>query len=165
MGKGLTSVLNVTIVRDDADAQPVDISSWTIEEENGSLPAALWDAATDSSSSPEPSAKLIPNCITGLKRLKPPAGTRGAQAALKEMQWHSLKKKTVTKTTAAQGVPRSNFKSGDVQTAMAEKSAQQRQVIESLAALGFNLPGKLQTEIRFRELSAKPLSGAVAISA
>jgi len=165
MGKGLTSVLNVTIVRDDADAQPVDISSWTIEEENGSLPAALWDATTESSDSPEPSAKLIPNCITGLKRLKPPAGTRGAQAALKEMQWHSLKKKTVTKTTAAQGVPRSNFKSGDVQTAMAEKSAQQRQVIESLAALGFNLPGKPQTEIRFRELSAKPLSGTVAISA
>jgi hypothetical protein len=45
---------------------------------------------------------------------------------------------------------------------MAGKAAEQKRVIEALGALGFTLPGCPQAEIRFRELSAKPLSGAVA---
>ena len=46
MGKALPSALNVTIVRDDVSRHdPVDLARWTSEAEDGSLPAALWDAA------------------------------------------------------------------------------------------------------------------------
>ncbi|HEU4386487.1 MAG TPA: DUF6603 domain-containing protein, partial [Blastocatellia bacterium] len=76
MGKGLTSSLNLTIVRDDGlVALPVDLADWVMEEERDSLPAALWNAEKPKPGGPsEPSAEVIPGCITGIKRLRPPKG-------------------------------------------------------------------------------------------
>jgi hypothetical protein len=49
---------------------------------------------------------------------------------------------------------------------MADKHAEQKQVADALAAVGFDLAfnpaGQPATAIRFRELQAEPLAGAVA---
>jgi hypothetical protein len=168
MGKTLQSVLNVTIVRDDVSAtRAVDLTDWTIEEETGSLPAALWDAAKpDSKHPPEPSAKLIADCITGLKRLKPPDGQRGQQVRLSksEITWERLHTEPpVAKSGASHELP-SKTRARNVQSAMADKQAEQKRVADALAAVGFDLAFNPdgQPAIRFRELQAEPLAGAVA---
>jgi hypothetical protein len=164
MGKTLQSVLNVTIVRDDVSAtRPVDLTDWTIEEETGSLPAALWDAARPEPQGPsEPSAKLIPDCITGIRRLKPPDGVRGQKIPFSQLIWESLQPARIPKPGASQEFP-SKTRSRSVQTVMSGKQAEQKQVIDALAAVGFNLTWQpATTAIRFRELQAEPLAGAVA---
>src|SRR6185312_16196456 len=81
MGKGIDSVLNVTMVRDEGgQAEPVKMSGWAIEEEIGSLAAAVWEPGKPNMKPTEPTAKLVEGCITGIKRLKPPAGTLGEKA-------------------------------------------------------------------------------------
>jgi hypothetical protein len=167
MGKTLDSLLNVTIVRDEvSETLAVDLTKWIVEEETSSLPAALWDAEKPKPQGPsEPSAKLIPNCITGIKRLKPPAGKCGSQAALSEMTWQRLDPANVPLSGAAQEVP-SALRSRHVQAAVASKQEKQKQVFEALATVGFNLACKpAQSAVDFRELQADPLAGAVASSA
>lgn len=167
IGKALESTLNVTIVCDDgSQAQPVDLKGWTIEEETSSMPAALWDAAQPEPKGPsDPSAKLIPDCITGIKRLKPPAGKLGPQAAPSEITWHEITRVVVSKSGASQEIT-SATRSRNVQAAVASKQAEQKQIVEALTEAGFNLAWKSgQTEIRFRELQADPLAGAVATGA
>jgi hypothetical protein len=166
MGKALRSVLNVTVVRDDvSETSPVDLSEWLVETETTSLPAALWDAAAPRPNGPtEPSAELVPDCITGIKRLKPPAGRRGAQTSLLKMTWHPLDPSTVARSGAPQEVP-TGTRSRDVQTAATGKQAKHALVAEALAAAGFQLAWQpSQAQVRFRELQAEPLAGAVASS-
>ena len=105
MGKSLESVLNVTVVRDEVSKiLPVNLSEWTVEEEKNSLPAALWDAAMPNlTGPPEPSAKLIPDCITGIKRLKPPAGKRGKKAVYSDLSWQSLNAVPVARSVESAG--------------------------------------------------------------
>lgn len=167
MGKSLESVLNVTIVRDDVSKiSPVDLSDWTIEEEKGSLPAALWDAAKPEPRGPsEPSAKLISNCITGIKRLKPPAGKRGRRVDFSVTSWTTLDEARVPKSTESQK-ERPATRSRDVQAAMVDKQEGQERIAGVLASVGFNLAWQpSEEEIRFRQLQAEPLAGAVAKSA
>jgi hypothetical protein len=162
MGKKLASVLNVTIVRDAVSAtESVDVSQWAIEEETASLPAGLWDAAKPDPKGPsEPSAKLIPGCITGIKRLKPPAGKRGQQASLSKIEWHQLDPVNVSRSGKAQSIPK-KAGSRNVQTVMADKQAARTQVFDALSELGFILTRQpAQTETRFRELQATPLTYA-----
>lgn len=166
MGKPLTSVLNVTIVRDDGSMiQPVDLTKWIIEEETNALPAALWDSALPNPKGPsEPTAKLIPNCITGIKRLKPPKAERGPGVAPTDLGWQQLTKIPVSKPTAELKIPSAgSFR--NVQAAVAKKQAEQEQIAGVLASAGFTLawkPAQAQTDIKFRELQAEPLVGAVA---
>jgi len=161
MGKNLDSVLNVTVVRDDVPIHP-DLSKWTIEYETGSLPAALWDAAKPNLKLTEPSAKLIEKCITGIKRLKPPSGTLGPTARLAEITWQRLDKATVNKSDVLQEIPKTT-RSRDVQTVVAGKQVQQKTIVEALKTAGFSLSWQAAPpEIRFRELQAEPLAGAVA---
>lgn len=167
MGKTLESVLNVTVVRDDdSETTAVDLSDWLFEAETASLPAALWDASKPKPDGPsEPSAELVPDCITGIKRLKPPEGVRGAKASLNEMTWHPLEPSIVPRTVATQEVPKET-RPREVQTTAADKQAAHGRFIEALAAAGFNLAWQpSQAQVRFRELQAEPLSGAVAPSA
>jgi hypothetical protein len=164
MGKALTSSLNVTIVRDDGtEAKPIDLAQWTIEEEIGSLPAALWDPKKPEPHGPsEPSAKLITGCITGIKRLKPPKGELGQKASLTDLRWHRLEAGRVPRSGPAQDVP-SATRARDVQAAVAGKQAEQKKIVDALSAAGFNLTWQpAQGQIRFRELRDEPLAGAVA---
>ncbi|HKY06508.1 MAG TPA: DUF6603 domain-containing protein, partial [Blastocatellia bacterium] len=162
MGKGLQSVLNVTVVFDDASvAEPLDVSEWSIEEEKSALPAALWEASAPNPNGPsEPTAKLIPDCITGIKRLKPPTGRRGKLAEYSQMTWHQLETKTVARPGAAQAIP-TKTRPRSVQTAMASKQAALKGIADALSEVGFDLEWKPgQAEIRFRELQAEPLTYA-----
>lgn len=162
MNKTMQSVLNVTVVRDEVSRTlPVDLSKWTVEAETASLPVALWDAAPLKPPS-EPSAELIPDCITGVKRLKPPAGERGARATLSEMTWHRLDSPTVPRAGAQQETP-TLWRSRDVEANAAGKLKEHESVARALAAAGFTLSWQPPQTVRFRELQAVPLSGAVAM--
>src|SRR6185369_7809269 len=60
MGKAIDSVLNVTMVCDEGgQAEPVKMSGWTIEEEIGALPAAVWEPGKPNMKPTEPTAKLV----------------------------------------------------------------------------------------------------------
>ena len=164
MGKTVDSVLNVTVVRDDiTGTHAEELSGWTIEEEKGSLPAALWDEAKPNLKPSEPSAKLIEGCITGIKRLKPPRGKLGNKAEPPPVQWHPLDRFDVPKSPPAQRPPTAG-RDRDIQKVMVQKQVEQEDVAAALEASGFSLTWKSlpQAEIRFRELQADPLAGAVA---
>jgi hypothetical protein len=166
MGKKMKSVLNVTVVRDDvAQTTPVDLSRWYIEAETASLPAALWDASKPKPDGPkEPSADLVPDCITGIKRLKPPAGQRGTMNRLPKITWHRIEPTTVPRSNAQQEAPQAT-RPRDVRTAAAAKQARHESVADALAAAGFNLAWRpTSSPFRFRDLQAEPLAGAVAPS-
>lgn len=167
MGKSMQSVLNVTVVRDEvsktgevSQTLPVDLSKWTLEAETTSLPAALWDAGPLKPPS-EPSAELIPDCITGIKRLKPPEGERGARATLSEMTWHRLDSPSIPRAGAKQDAP-TLWRSRDAGRDAAGKLETHKSVAEALTAAGFTLAWQAPPEVSFRELQAVPLSGAVA---
>jgi len=162
MGKSVESVLNVTIVSEDSSAPP-ELSTWTMEEEIGSMPAALWDPAKPNFRPTEPSAKLIGGCITGIKKLKPPRGKLGKQATPPPIEWLVLDAGSVPRSATPQEVP--TGKSGrDVRTTIANKQDNQKNVVETLKAAGFALTweAKKPAEVRFRELQADALAGAVA---
>jgi hypothetical protein len=160
MDKKLQSVLNVTIVRDDLSDR-VDMTDWDLKEETASLPAALWDPAA-LELKPEPSAKLIPNCITGIKRLKPKTGGRGRKASLLQMTWKPLDSVRVPVSSGSQELPEAT-RSRNVEAQVAAKRPEQDKVVDALAAAGFKLAWQpAQKDVRFRELSEEPLTGAVA---
>ncbi|HKR13831.1 MAG TPA: DUF6603 domain-containing protein [Pyrinomonadaceae bacterium] len=160
MGKKLGSVLNVTVVRDEGSTTtPVNLSQWTVVEETGSLPAALWDEAKPTLKQSEPSARVIPGCIVGLKRLKPPLGKLGPNAPLGNITWHPLEVAIVKKWHETQSFP-STTHSRSVQPVMVSKQTQQKEIVEALASVGFSLGWKPQAEPRFRDLQADPLAGA-----
>ncbi len=167
MGRTLESVFNITVVRDDV-SETVDLKGWAIEAETNSLPAALWDAEKPKPNGPsEPSAKLMRNCITGIKRLKAPPGTLGPHASLTGLSWHQLEQgPAVAKSDAAQKAPEPTG-SRHVRDIVANKQDRQKQVVEALSAAGFDLAWKptAANQVRFRELHDKPLIGAVAASA
>ena len=164
VGKKLESVLNVTIVRDDVSPpQPVDTTGWTLEEETDSLPAALWDAAKPNPKGPaEPEARLIQNCITGIKRLVPPAGEYGAAISPPAMSWTRLSPVRVSRPSELQENP-AKTRARNIQKAIDSKQAEQKRVFDALAAAGFRLAWQpAQTPVRCRDLQAEPLAGAVA---
>lgn len=161
MGKAMQSVLNVTVVRDEVSKTlPVNLSEWTLEAEIASLPAALWDAGPLEPPS-EPTAELIPDCLTGIKRLKPPAGERGAHVSLSKLTWHRLDSSPVPRTGAKQEAP-TLWSSRDVETSAVGKLKEHESVAEAVAAAGFTLAWQPPQKVRFRELQAVPLFGAVA---
>ena len=66
------------------------------------------------------------------------------------------------KPSAAQEIPLKT-RSRNVEAVVAGKQVEQKRVAESLAAVGFKLSWQpTQEEIRFRQLQAEPLVGAVA---
>lgn len=166
MGKTLTSALNVTIVRDDGPiTQPVDLTKWTIVAETNSLPAALWDPALPDPKGPsEPTAKLIPNCITGIKRLRPPSVERGPGVEMSDLGWQKLTRIPVSKPSEELKIPApANFR--NIQAAVAKNQARQAEISGLLASAGFHLawkPAQAPADVKFRELQAEPLVGAVA---
>lgn len=159
MGRKLQSVLNATVVCDDASATQPELAGWTVEADIGSVPAALWNAEKPALS-PEPGAKLIDGCITGIKRLKPPAGKLGKSATPPPLEWHPLEPVTVAKSETAQESP-SSTRSRNIQPALAQKQEEQKKLAVAFAATGFSLSWKPAPEVRFRELQADPLAGAV----
>ena len=165
MGKSVDSVLNVTVVHDDGShVEPVEMSDWAVQEEVGSLPAALWEPGEPNMRPAEPSAKLIEGCITGIRRLKPPRGALGRRATPPPIEWHALAAGHVSKSGAAQDTPaRSSVR--DIQPLVAQKRDEQNQVVAALAAAGFSLGWRQvpQAEVRFRELQADSFIGAVAV--
>ncbi len=164
MGKGIDSVLNVTIVRDeDPDVEAVKMSGWTIEEEIGSLAAAVWEAGKPNMKPTEPTAKLVEGCITGIKRLKPPPGTLGKKAELPPLQWHRLDAFEVVRSKATQKKPPARG-TRNIQTLVVKNQTDQENIVNALSSVGFSLTWKkvLQSEVRCRELQADPLAGEVA---
>jgi hypothetical protein len=165
MGRDIRSVLNVTIVRDEVGrSEPVEVPDWTIEEEVGSLPAALWEPGEPNMRPSEPSAKLVEGCITGIKRLKPKRGELGKKATPPStMKWHPLEVGNVPKRTTTQEKPGTGGVR-DVQQLVAQKQADQEKIVAALSLAGFSLTWKpvSQADVRFRELNADPLAGAVA---
>jgi hypothetical protein len=162
MGKSLDSTLNVTIVKDEVSGPvPVEMAGWTMAEERSALPAALWDPAKPNLRPSEPSAKLIPQCITGIKSLKPPAGKLGNMVAPPPIQWHQLEAGIVSRSTTTQESPAAS-RVRDLRPVMVEKQEHQTNVVTALKASGFALTWEAPAEVRFRELQADPLAGAVA---
>ncbi|HEX6716018.1 MAG TPA: DUF6603 domain-containing protein [Pyrinomonadaceae bacterium] len=164
MGKGIDSVLNVTMVRDEGTAvETVPMAGWTIEEEIGSLPAAVWQPGKPNMKPTEPTAKLVEGCITGIKQLKPPPGTPGKKAELPLLQWFRLAPFDVVRSKATQKKPPAKG-TRNVQPLVAQKQADQENIAKALSSVGFSLTWQkvLQSEVRFRELQADPLAGDVA---
>lgn len=161
MGRKLESVLNVTVIPDDSAVTQPTLSQWTIEAERGSLPDALWNPEKPNLRPSEPSAKLIEGCITGIKRLKPPIGKLGNRARPPKIEWHPLEAGTVIKTDTTQESP-SSTRSRNIQPALVQKQEEQKKIASAFAAAGFSLSWRPAQEIRFRELQADPLAGAVA---
>lgn len=164
MGKAIDSVLNVTIIRDeDGRVDAEEMSGWTMEEETASLPAAVWEPGQPNMRPVEPTAKLVEGCITGIKRLKPPAGTLGKKAAPPPLQWHPLEKGKVLRSKTTQAKPPQKG-ARNVQPVVAQKQADQKNIVAALSAVGFSLTWQEvnPSEVRFRELQADPLAGPVA---
>jgi hypothetical protein len=164
MGKALDSTLNVTIVKDEVSGpNPVQMSGWTMAEELSALPAALWDPAKPNLRPSEPSAKLIPQCITGIKSLKPPRGKLGNEVVPQPIEWHRLDDGTVSRSTTSQEIPAAS-RLRDLRSVMVEKQDQQEKVVAGLKTAGFALTWQAPApaDVRFRELQADPLAGAVA---
>ncbi len=163
MGKKMDSVLNVTIVEDQVSGppRPTELKGWSMEEEISALPAALWDSAKPNLRPSEPSAKLIQDCITGIKKLKPPRGKLGNAVAPPPLDWHQLEVLNVPRSVTSQEIPRATV-SRDIRPSIVAKQDNQKQVAAALAAAGFALTWQPPAEVRFRELQADPLAGAVA---
>ncbi len=164
MGKGIDSVLNVTMVCDEGgQAEPVQMSGWTIEEEIGSLAAAVWEPGKPNMKPTEPTAKLVEGCITGIKRLKPPAGALGKKAQLGQLEWHALEGFRVVGSKATQKKPAAKG-ARNIQSLVANKQAEQQNIVNALSSVGFSLTWQSNAEpaVRFRELQADPLAGEVA---
>ncbi len=162
MGKSLNSVLNVTIVNDEVSGPAADLSGWTMEEETSALPAAVWDPAQPNLKPSEPSAKLIDGCITGIKKLKPPRGKLGNHSS-PSIQWHELGAGIVRSLNTSQEIPSGTI-SRDIQPLVVAGQDKQKQVAAALASAGFALTWEATpvADVRFRELQADPLEGAVA---
>jgi hypothetical protein len=162
MGKSLNSVLNVTIVNDEVAGPVMDVSGWTMEEETSALPAAVWDPARPNLRPSEPSAKLIDGCITGIKKLRPPRGKLGNHAS-PAIQWHVLLVGVVRRSETSQEIPGATV-NRDVQPLVVARQDNQKKVAAALAAAGFALTWEATpvADVRFRELQADPLGGAVA---
>jgi hypothetical protein len=111
----------------------------------------------------EPTAKMIDGCITGIKRLKPKGGTLGKAATPPPIEWHPLEKGKVLRPTTAQEKPAGKG-ARNVQTLIAKQQADHENIAAALASAGFSLTWKAvpQPDVRFRELQADPLAGAVA---
>ena len=161
MGKKLDSVLNVTVISDDASAPLPDLSRWTLEAEIGSLPEAIWKPEKPNLKPSEPTAKLIAGCITGIKRLKPPQGTLGKRATPPKIEWFPLEPGKVGKSETAQESP-STTRSRNIQPALVQKQDAQKKIAEAFKTAGFSLTWQPAQQVRFRELQADPLAGAVA---
>ena len=164
MGQGFDSVLNVTVVRDEAGSvAAIDISDWAMKEERGSLPAAIWEPGEPNMRPVEPTAKLVEGCITGLKRLKPPRGTLGNKATPPPIEWHRLAPVIVAKATTTQEKPAAST-ARNVQSFVAQKQDEQKQIAAALATIGFSLGWKqvAAADVRFRELQADSFAGPVA---
>jgi hypothetical protein len=164
MGKGIDSVLNVTMVRDEGEqVEAVKMSGWTIEAETGSLPAAVWQPGKPNMKPTEPTAKLVEGCITGIKRLKAPAGTLGKKAELPAVEWHALEVFKVVRLKATQKKPAAKG-ARSIQTLVAQKQAEQQNIVNALSSVGFALMWQSvkESDVRFRELQADPLAGEVA---
>ncbi|HKR23200.1 MAG TPA: DUF6603 domain-containing protein, partial [Pyrinomonadaceae bacterium] len=162
MGKKLDTVLNVTVVSDDPSIPPLELSKWTIEEEIGSLPDALWNPAKPDLKPADPSAKLIEGCITGIKRLKPPKGTLGKRATPPKTEWHPLEPGTVSKSETAQESPTAT-RSRNIQPALAQRQEEQKKIAKAFETAGLVLAWKAPQTVTFRELQADPLAGGVAV--
>jgi hypothetical protein len=160
MGKTLDSVLNVTVIQDEVSATAFELSGWTMEEETSALPAAVWDPAKPNLRPSEPSAKLIDGCITGIRKLKPPPGKLGKEA-VPTIELHRLSPGTVTRSATAQETPAATV-GRDIQEAVVAKQDNQKKVAAALTAAGFVLTWTPVAQVRFRELQADPLGGAVA---
>ncbi len=162
MGKSVDSVLNVTIVPEDG-AEPPELSTWTMEEEISSMPAALWDPAKPNLRPTEPSAKLLGGCITGIKKLKPPRGKLGKEAVPPPIEWLVLDPGTVPRSETLQEIP-SATSSRDIRSTVAGKQDNQKNVVDALKTAGFALTWEKQdpAKVSFRELNAAPLAGSVA---
>ena len=161
MGKKLESMLNVTVISDDASAPPPDLSHWTLEAEIGSLPEAVWNPEKPNLKPSEPTAKLIAGCITGIKRLKPPKGTLGKRSTPPKIEWHPLEPGKIRKSETAQESP-SATRSRNIQPTLVQKQDEQKHIAAALKTAGFSLTWQPAQQVRFRELQADPLAGAVA---
>jgi hypothetical protein len=165
MGKELDSVLNVTIVKVElSGTSAVPLAGWAMEEETCALPAALWDPDRPNLTPSEPSAKMIQGGITGVRKIKPPRGKLGKKIELPPINWHRLEIVTVQRPTAPQEIPAAS-RTRDVRSVLADQQDNQKKVVAALEACGFALTWEAPApaEVRFRELQADPLAGAVAV--
>jgi hypothetical protein len=111
----------------------------------------------------EPTANLLNGCITGIKRLKPPRGTLGKKAASPPVEWLPLDKGGAPLSTAKQEKPGAKG-TRDVQKVLAQSQGVQKDIAAALSSVGFSLTWQSvpAADVRFRELQADPLTGAVA---
>jgi hypothetical protein len=164
MGKAIDSVLNVTMIRDEgAQVEAVKMAGWSIDEEIGSLAAAMWEPGQPNMKPTEPTAKLVEGCITGIKLLKPPPGALGKKAELPPIEWHPLDAFKVVRSKATQQKPSAKG-ARNIQTLVGKKQPDQQAIVNALSSAGFSLTWQpvSQSEVRFRELQAEPLAGEVA---
>ena len=164
MGKGLESTLNVTIVKDElSGTKAVELAGWTMEQETSALPAALWDSATPNLKPSEPSAKMIQGGITGVRKIKPPRGKLGNKVEPPPIGWHQLTPGSVPRSATEQEIPAAS-RTRDLRPVMVDKQESQKKVVAALNAAGFVLTWQAPApaDVRFRELQADPLAGAVA---
>jgi hypothetical protein len=164
MGKGLDSTLNVTIVKNEVSGtSPVELTGWAMEEETSALPAALWDPDKPNLKPTEPSAKMIAGGITGVRKIKPPRGKLGNKFEPSPIKWFPLDEGSVPRPSITQEIPVAT-RTRDIRPVMVDKQESQKNVVAALKLAGFALTWQAPApaDVRFRELQADPLAGAVA---
>lgn len=83
---------------------------------------------------------------------------------MSDLGWQKLKKIPVSKPSEDLKIPApANFR--NIQAAVAKNQTEQEQIAGLLASAGFHLtwkPAQAKADVKFRELQAEPLLGAVA---
>jgi hypothetical protein len=104
----LESPCIVTVVDEDNQGRVNNLDQWTMDEDRSAMPAAVWDNVGLDPAAP-PNAKTVPDCVVGVRRLRPPTGdTRGEQIGgitAQALAYDPLDDKPVSEKLAAQAAP------------------------------------------------------------
>ncbi len=156
----------VTVIAEKDNESLVEVEKWAVDVVQSAVPAAIWGEPIADGSTPEPSAKTVPNSITGVRRLKPPTGgTIGGSIGpikAKKLGWDDLlPHKVVELGTAVQTVAE---KSAEVAPNTFAHTAPMRETIAAaLFSAGFAEAHTFKvSQSAPRLLYAAPLQGAVA---
>lgn len=162
MLKKIQSRLDVAVCREiDGRPETLNLSGWTLEAAVDTKPKALW--SPDQAPLSQPGAETLPDCITGIKSLKPPPGRADGNKfgpfPIDHLEpFHAAVRKAAG-STILQNAP-GPMTRPDVQAVAQQKRKRRQDLTKTLVARGFILP-KPEEKEQFRPLYTSPLQGSV----